>query len=196
MPKVLVSDPISEAGIEILRKIPNTQVDVKLGLKPDELKAIIGDYDALAVRSETKVTADILASASKLQIIGRAGVGVDNIDVNAATQRGVVVVNSPEGNTLAAAAYDDNDVEIFSESRQRASISQREPPVAMAKKTTTTPPPRPSRHRRNQETGRRRREKPREAARSGSVPAQQACAGIRPRHHPETGTARYQPERP
>ncbi len=103
MPKVLVSDPISEAGIEILRKIPNTQVDVKLGLKPDELKAIIGDYDALAVRSETKVTADILASASKLQIIGRAGVGVDNIDVNAATQRGVVVVNSPEGNTLAAA---------------------------------------------------------------------------------------------
>ncbi len=103
MPKVLVSDPIADAGIEILRKIPNTQVDVKLGLKPDELKAIIGEYDALAVRSETKVTADILASATKLQIIGRAGVGVDNIDVNAATQRGVVVVNSPEGNTLAAA---------------------------------------------------------------------------------------------
>ncbi|MCX6378082.1 MAG: phosphoglycerate dehydrogenase, partial [Armatimonadetes bacterium] len=103
MPKVLVSDPIAGAGIEILRKIPNTQVDVKLGLKPDELKAIIGEYDALAVRSETKVTADILASASNLQIIGRAGVGVDNIDVNAATQRGIVVVNSPEGNTLAAA---------------------------------------------------------------------------------------------
>lgn len=103
MPKVLVSDPISEAGIAILRRIPNTTVDVKLGLKPDELKAIIGEYDALAVRSETKVTADILSAAHKMQIIGRAGVGVDNIDVNAATKRGVVVVNSPEGNTLAAA---------------------------------------------------------------------------------------------
>lgn len=103
MPKVLVSDPISEAGIAILREIPNTQVDVKLGLKPDELKAIIGEYHALAVRSETKVTADILAEAKNLQIIGRAGVGVDNIDVAVATQKGIVVVNSPEGNTLAAA---------------------------------------------------------------------------------------------
>ena len=103
MPKVLVSDPIAEAGIEILRRIPNTTVDAKLGLKPEELKAIIGQYDALAVRSETKVTADILASAEKMQIIGRAGVGVDNIDVGMATRRGIVVVNSPEGNTLAAA---------------------------------------------------------------------------------------------
>ena len=103
MPKVLVSDPISEAGIEKLRAIPGVEVDVKLGLKPDELKAIIGEYAALAVRSETKVTADILSAAEKLQIIGRAGVGVDNIDVTAATQKGVVVVNSPEGNTLAAA---------------------------------------------------------------------------------------------
>ncbi len=103
MPKVLVSDPISEAGIERLRAIPGVEVDVKLGLRPDELKAIIGDYAALAVRSETKVTADILSAAERLQIIGRAGVGVDNIDVSAATQKGIVVVNSPEGNTLAAA---------------------------------------------------------------------------------------------
>jgi D-3-phosphoglycerate dehydrogenase len=103
MPKVLVSDPISEAGIAKLRAIPGVEVDVKLGLKPDELKAIIGEYAALAVRSETKVTADILAAAKQLQIIGRAGVGVDNIDVTAATQKGIVVVNSPEGNTLAAA---------------------------------------------------------------------------------------------
>ena len=103
MPKVLVSDPIAEAGIALLRQIPNTQVDVKLGLKPEELKAIIGEYDALAVRSETKVTAEILAEAKNLQIIGRAGVGVDNIDVALATQKGIVVVNSPEGNTLAAA---------------------------------------------------------------------------------------------
>ncbi len=103
MPKVLVSDPISEAGIAHLRAIPGVEVDVKLGLKPEELKAIIGDYVALAVRSETKVTADILAEARQLQIIGRAGVGVDNIDVTEATKRGIVVVNSPEGNTLAAA---------------------------------------------------------------------------------------------
>ncbi len=103
MPKVLVTDPIADAGIAKLRAIPGVEVDVKLGLKPEELKAIIGEYDALAVRSETKVTADILTAARKLQIIGRAGVGVDNIDVPVATERGIVVVNSPEGNTLAAA---------------------------------------------------------------------------------------------
>src|SRR5687767_6455987 len=103
MPKVLVSDPIADAGIALLREIPGVEVDVKLGLTPEELKSIIGDYAALAVRSETKVTADILAAAQQLQIIGRAGVGVDNIDVTAATQKGIVVVNSPEGNTLAAA---------------------------------------------------------------------------------------------
>jgi len=101
MSRVLVSDPIAEAGIARLREV--AEVDVKTGLTPDELKAIIGDYDALAVRSETKVTADVLAAAHRLQIIGRAGVGVDNIDVETATRRGVVVVNSPEGNTVAAA---------------------------------------------------------------------------------------------
>jgi D-3-phosphoglycerate dehydrogenase len=105
MPKVLVSDPLAETGIEYLRGIPGIEVDVRIGLKPDELKAIIGDYEALAVRSETKVTADILAAATKLQIIGRAGVGVDNIDVAVATAKGVVVVNSPGGNTLAAAEH-------------------------------------------------------------------------------------------
>ncbi|MDQ2688160.1 MAG: phosphoglycerate dehydrogenase [Armatimonadota bacterium] len=101
MPKVLVSDPIAPEGIEILKKVAD--VDVKTGLSKEELAAIIGDYDALAVRSETKVTGDILAKAGKLKIIGRAGVGVDNIDVETATKRGILVVNSPEGNTLAAA---------------------------------------------------------------------------------------------
>ncbi len=101
MAKVLVSDPIAPEGIEILRRVAD--VDVKTGLTKDELAAIIGEYDALAVRSETKVTADILAQAGKLKIIGRAGVGVDNIDVDMATSRGILVVNSPEGNTLAAA---------------------------------------------------------------------------------------------
>ena len=101
MPKVLVADPIAEEGIEILKQA--AEVDVKIGLSKDELAAIIGAYDALAVRSETKVTGDIIAKAEKLKIIGRAGVGVDNIDVEAATNRGILVVNSPEGNTLAAA---------------------------------------------------------------------------------------------
>ena len=101
MPKVLVSDPIAPEGVEILKKVAD--VDVKTGLSKEELVAIIGDYDALAVRSETKVTADVLANAGKLKIIGRAGVGVDNIDVETATKRGILVVNSPEGNTLAAA---------------------------------------------------------------------------------------------
>jgi len=101
MPKVLVADPIAPEGIEILKTV--AEVDVKTGLSKDELAAIIGEYDALAVRSETKVTADIIAKAGKLKIIGRAGVGVDNIDVEAATNRGILVVNSPEGNTLAAA---------------------------------------------------------------------------------------------
>lgn len=101
MAKVLVSDPIAPEGIEILKRVAD--VDVKIGLSKEELVAIIGDYDALAVRSETKVTADILAQAGKLKIIGRAGVGVDNIDVEVATSRGILVVNSPEGNTMAAA---------------------------------------------------------------------------------------------
>ena len=101
MPKVLVSDPIAKEGIEILQKC--FDVDVKLGLEKEELIRIIGDYDALAVRSETKVTADVLEAAKNLKIIGRAGVGVDNIDVPVATQKGILVVNSPQGNTIAAA---------------------------------------------------------------------------------------------
>jgi D-3-phosphoglycerate dehydrogenase len=101
--RVLVSDPLAESGIDKLKRSPGVEVDVKLGLTPEELLSIIGGYDALAVRSETKVTAEILAAADRLKIIGRAGVGVDNIDVAAATQKGIVVVNSPDGNTLAAA---------------------------------------------------------------------------------------------
>jgi len=101
MPRVLVSDPIAPEGIAILKKVAD--VDVKTGLPKEELASIIGEYDALAVRSETKVTAEILAAAKNLKIIGRAGVGVDNIDVAVATERGILVVNSPEGNTIAAA---------------------------------------------------------------------------------------------
>ena len=102
MARVLVSDPVAAEGVAILRRA-GFDVDVRTGLSPAELKSIIGLYDALAVRSETKVTAEILDAAVKLKIIGRAGVGVDNIDVLKATERGVLVVNSPEGNTIAAA---------------------------------------------------------------------------------------------
>jgi len=101
--KVLVADPVAEEGIEALRA--QAEVDVKLKLKPEELKSIIGDYEALVVRSETRATADIIEAGRKLQVIARAGVGLDNIDVEAATRRGVVVVNAPTGNTIAAAEH-------------------------------------------------------------------------------------------
>ena len=103
MTKVLVSDPIDQAGIDILSQVAT--VDVRPGLSADELQATIGEYDALMIRSGTTVTGDIIAAASRLRIIGRAGVGVDNVDVPAATRRGVLVVNSPEGNTIAAAEH-------------------------------------------------------------------------------------------
>jgi len=101
MPKVIVADKVSSEGVDILKQA--AEVDVRTGLPKEDLIACIGDYDGLVVRSATKVTADVIAAADKLRIIGRAGVGVDNIDVPAATQRGILVVNSPEGNTIAAA---------------------------------------------------------------------------------------------
>jgi D-3-phosphoglycerate dehydrogenase len=101
--KVLVADELSPQGIETLRKAAGLTVDVKIGLKPPELKAIVGGYQALAVRSATKVTADILEAASGLKVIGRAGVGVDNIDVDAATRKNVIVMNTPGGNSMAVA---------------------------------------------------------------------------------------------
>ena len=101
--RVLVADPIAPEGIEILKK--HAEVDVKTGLKPEELISIIGEYEGLMVRSETKVTAKVIEAGKKLQVIARAGVGIDNIDVEAATQRGIVVVNAPTANTMAAAEH-------------------------------------------------------------------------------------------
>ncbi|MCD4799954.1 MAG: phosphoglycerate dehydrogenase, partial [Methanosarcinales archaeon] len=101
--KVLVSDSLSEKGIEILEK--GAEVDVRTGMSPEELKACIGEYDALVVRSQTQVTEDVIEAAENLKIIGRAGVGVDNIDVEAATQRGIIVINAPEGNMISAAEH-------------------------------------------------------------------------------------------
>lgn len=103
--KILVSDPLAEEGIKILEKEKDFAVDIKPKLPPDDLKKIIKDYDALIVRSGTKVTADIIASAKKLRIIGRAGVGVDNVDVDAASKCGIIVMNAPAGNTISTAEH-------------------------------------------------------------------------------------------
>lgn len=103
--KVLVTDKVSEKGLEILRKAAGISVDVRIGLSGDELRSEIQDYDALVVRSSTKVTADVIEAADRLKVIGRAGIGVDNVDVPAATRKGIVVMNTPQGNAMAAAEH-------------------------------------------------------------------------------------------
>ncbi|WP_159882944.1 phosphoglycerate dehydrogenase [Paenibacillus puerhi] len=99
--KVLVMDGISDMGIQLLYDAPDVEVDKKVGLSEDELVAIITEYDAILVRSATKVTERIMAAGSRLKVVGRAGVGVDNIDLEGATKRGIVVINAPDGNTIA-----------------------------------------------------------------------------------------------
>ena len=103
--RVLVADPISAKGVEALASAPEIEVDVKTGLKPEQLLPIIGDYHGLVVRSQTKVTPAVLAAAKNLKAIGRAGVGVDNIDRQSATDHGVVVMNTPSGNTISTAEH-------------------------------------------------------------------------------------------
>jgi len=105
MIKIFVSDPLSEEGLKILKDRKEFQVDVKTDLKPDALKESIKDYDGLVVRSATKVTRDILSQAVKLKVIGRAGVGLDNVDLEAATQKGIIVMNTPAGNTISTAEH-------------------------------------------------------------------------------------------
>ncbi len=104
MPRVLISDALSPRAVEIFAE-RGVDADVKTGLSADELKKIIGTYDGLAVRSATKVTKALLEHATNLKVIGRAGIGVDNIDVPAATQRGIVVMNTPFGNSITAAEH-------------------------------------------------------------------------------------------
>jgi len=105
MIRVLVSDKLPEEGLKVLREAEGIEVDVKTGLKPEELLAIIDQYDALIVRSATKVTREVIEKGTRLKVIGRAGAGVDNIDVEAATKRGIVVMNTPGGNAMAAAEH-------------------------------------------------------------------------------------------
>ncbi len=105
MTKVLITDGLAEEGIGILKSQPELQVDVRRGIPPEELKKIIGDYDALIVRSATNVTADIIDVANGLKVIGRAGIGVDNVDVEAATRKGIAVMNTPEANAITTAEH-------------------------------------------------------------------------------------------
>jgi D-3-phosphoglycerate dehydrogenase / 2-oxoglutarate reductase len=104
MPKVLISDSMDPKAAEIFRSM-GVEVDERPGLSKDELKAIIGDYDGLAIRSATKVTSDLLEAATNLKVIGRAGIGVDNVDIPAATARGIVVMNTPFGNSITTAEH-------------------------------------------------------------------------------------------
>ncbi len=103
--KVLVSDKLANIGIKMFKEADDIEVDVKVGLKPEELRAVIKDYDALVIRSATKVTEGLLDSAAKLKVIGRAGIGLDNVDIRAATKRGVVVMNTPGGNVVTTAEH-------------------------------------------------------------------------------------------
>ncbi|KAH7119636.1 D-isomer specific 2-hydroxyacid dehydrogenase [Dendryphion nanum] len=102
-PRVLIPEKVSPDGLALLKD--QFDVDEKKGLSPEELKSIIGDYEALIVRSETKVTAELLEAAKKLKVVARAGVGVDNVNVESATKHGIIVVNSPSGNINAAAEH-------------------------------------------------------------------------------------------
>jgi D-3-phosphoglycerate dehydrogenase len=103
--KVLVSDALSPKGLEILKASDVIEVDVKTGLKHEALKEIIGNYDALVVRSASQVNADLLSAGKKLKVIGRAGIGVDNVDLDAATKYGIVVMNTPAGNATTTAEH-------------------------------------------------------------------------------------------
>ncbi len=102
--RVLISDKLSPAAVEIFKR-RGIEVDLRPGLAPAELRAIIGEYDGLAIRSATKVTKELLEAAPKLRVVGRAGIGVDNVDVKSATARGVVVMNTPNGNAITTAEH-------------------------------------------------------------------------------------------
>src|SRR5689334_21639251 len=104
MPRVLIADKLSPAAIEIFKQ-RGVDADVKTGLAKDELLKVIGDYDGLAVRSATKADKDVIAAAKNLKVIGRAGIGVDNVDIPAATAAGVVVMNTPFGNSITTAEH-------------------------------------------------------------------------------------------
>lgn len=103
--KVLVSDPLSQVGIDIFRNTPGLEVDVKTDLSPPELADIIGAYHGLSIRSKTKVTSGLVDQAKNLKVIGRAGIGLDNVDIPAATRADIAVMNTPFGNAITTAEH-------------------------------------------------------------------------------------------
>jgi D-3-phosphoglycerate dehydrogenase len=103
--KILVSDPLHEKGIEALEQTPGFEVEVNTSLTQEELLGIIKNYDGLVIRSSTKVTAEVIEAADRLKVIGRAGIGLDNVDIGAASKRGVVVMNTPDGNVITTAEH-------------------------------------------------------------------------------------------
>ncbi len=105
MPRVLISDKLSDEGVTLLEAAPGIEVDHRGGIDADELRRILPDYDGLIIRSGTKVTSDLLEATDRLRVIGRAGIGVDNIDLASATSRGVIVMNTPEGNAVTTAEH-------------------------------------------------------------------------------------------
>ena len=105
MPKILVSDELSPKGIAILQAAEGIEVDVKTGMPPEELIALISDYHGLVIRSATKVTDEVIAAAANMKIIGRAGIGVDNVALEAASTKGIIVMNTPGGNTITTAEH-------------------------------------------------------------------------------------------
>ena len=123
--KVLISDSLSKEAVDILTKEPDLKVDVNTKLTPEELKKVIKDYDALLVRSATKVNKDVIAAADKLKIIGRAGVGLDNVDIDAASKKGIIVVNTPGGNTISTAEHTFSMMLALSRSIPQADLSMK-----------------------------------------------------------------------
>jgi D-3-phosphoglycerate dehydrogenase len=103
--KVLVSDNLGGVGIQMFEEEDGLSVDVKTGLTPEELESIIHEYHALVIRSATKVTESLLDKAKQLKVIGRAGIGLDNVDIPAATKRGIIVMNTPGGNVVTTAEH-------------------------------------------------------------------------------------------
>jgi D-3-phosphoglycerate dehydrogenase len=103
--KILVSDPLSDVGIEIFQNTPGIDVDVKTDLSPSELEEIIGEYHGLSIRSKTTVTKELISKAKNLKVIGRAGIGLDNVDIPAATEADIAVMNTPFGNTITTAEH-------------------------------------------------------------------------------------------
>ena len=103
--KVIVTDEVAREGLALLEEDPRVEMDVRLGLKKEELLGIIGDYEVIVTRSGTTVDRDLLDAARKLKLVARAGVGIDNVDVDYASSKGVIVVNAPFGNTNSAAEH-------------------------------------------------------------------------------------------